>query len=181
MLKRPSLVLLGLVAAAACSSTSGASRFPAVPENAKNPIVLGVEGATVEQVTKVAIRVVSDQGITMIEADTKAGIVETRRFDIGHKQGSMADGYPPDERLVFYVFAAGTNPQGIMVTEILGYYRPNPAMARTNPSYRELLPTNHPGYVYQLRLEAQLKDYLIKDGVKIVTEASSGGQTQNQR
>ena len=64
------LVLLGLVAAAACSSTSGASRFPAVPENAKNPIVLGVEGATVEQVTKVAIRVVSDQGITMIDNDT---------------------------------------------------------------------------------------------------------------
>jgi hypothetical protein len=174
MPKSLSPVLLVAVLVAACSSTSSSGQPDRVPRNipipkdAKNPIVIAVDSsATVAQLTQAAEQTVSGQGIDMIEADRKRGIVETNRINItAFVPGSQGMGAA--ESLVFYVFAAGKDSNGLMVIEILPYYQPNPAMAATEPNYRVLVPVEHPGYQYALRLEDRLKQNLAKQGIEVL-------------
>jgi len=176
--------LLLLACIAACStkagegggvgSAGGVAVIPAIPSGAQNPLVIGVEDATVEQLATAAEVVISGEGLSMIQAATKDGVVETRMFDLGTIRGYAPDvaGIDPQERQVYYAFLSGKNPQGIMVTEIIGYYKPNPEMARTNAQYKEKLPTSHPGFAYQVRLQLLLKNELEKHEIAII---ESGG------
>ena len=159
-----------LISAALVSVGGGESqvpKYPDVPPNAQNPIVLAVEGATVPQLTEIATKVVANQGLTMLQADTLRGIVETEQFEIESKMGAAGRGYPPAESVVFYVFASGVNPDTVMVTQIHAYYRPNPDRAQISRAYRVLVPTGHPGFVYALRLQGLLIQQLESDGVTI--------------
>ncbi len=174
MLKGLSPVLLLALLVAACSSTSSSGQSDRVPRNipipkdAKNPIVIAVDSsATVAQLTQAAEETVSGQGIDIIEADKKRGIVETKRINItAFVPGSQGMGAA--ESFVFYVFAAGKNSNDLMVIDILSYYQPNPAMAATEPNYRVLVPVEHPAYQYALRLEDWLKQNLAKQGFEVL-------------
>lgn len=162
---------------AGCGGTSTSASMPRnvpMPENAKNPIVLAYESdsATVSQVVDAISSALSTQGIPTFRVDPQSGIIETQWIDMGGWDPTGgAKAYPPAERNVLLLFQVGEAKDqdgkslGTGIVE-WAYYQPSPAEARARPqTYRVEVPTQHPGYMFLLRVNEMVSNDLTIKGI----------------
>ena len=82
-----------------------------------------------------------------------------------------AKAYPPAERNVLLLFQVGEAKDqdgkslGTGIVE-WAYYQPSPAEARARPqTYRVEVPTQHPGYMFLLRVNEMVSNSLTMKGI----------------
>lgn len=179
---RKFILSLTLAAAAAalpaCGSLSHSGltmpRNVPVPEDAKNPIRLTVQGATPHQVIEAVARALSSQGIPTYQVAPEDGIAETQWMDMAVWDPTRGvANLPTYERRVLLFYRASESMRtedghelgpGL---EAWAYYQPNPDRARTRPrTYRETVPTTHYGYTLLLRVQSVINSALRQEGIE---------------
>ncbi len=147
---------------ASCAGSTGASGG-ASPEN---PLDIRYTGAANADVVKMVVKVVSDRGIRMRQADEQRGIVETAWFDVGQYEnlGFAAGGYPAKERNVFFLFEIGSAADNTSRLEIGGYYRP------FDPTRDVPVPNDHPAARLARIFEESIRQEMIRASVTLVSE-----------
>jgi hypothetical protein len=161
-------------------------RHVAQPDDAVNPIILKFEGGYDHvDVINVVTSALASQGIQLFQQRPEDGMVETSWLDMASwDPTSVARNLPSNERNVTLLYQAGrgVNPETQetygMGLVALGFYQPDPGRARSQPrTYRENIPTAHPGYQLMLRLQVLINQKLTEQGIpfEMIQPKSVGG------
>lgn len=160
-------IAFGLSAIFLVSCTRGASLPRPVPEDARNPIVFQVKGATPPEVIDAVTDAMASIAVPMVQLRRSEGYAESAWIDVANFVQTIRRTYPADELIVQYqIGVTEADRPGLRKVGIEAVYRPYPidrARARDRP-----VPTDHPGYQLAMRIEEQLRLELIGMGVEIL-------------
>ena len=165
-----SLLTSAAVVWIASCGAGGSGLTAPIPENATNPVGIKYSGATKARMVDIVTKAVSDLGLTTIQADKNRGFVETAFVDVGDFSvlSTQAEGYAPQERLVYFEFQILTPDRGPNTLQAAGYYRP------FRPLQNVLLTKSHPGFQVLYALEQNIKRGMTQANVTIVPTDTLG-------